>query len=891
MSLFENVTEKQEVPAILLIDASGSTLTEYHEGLKIIEKIRDIVKNIPNDNFRIIFWNSDTNTDTNEFPGGVFKLPHVVSKKTINQPFLIAKNKITKYCLTFPHLGFNKITPEWINNKKATHIYYITDGQITTQYGNDGVVNKLQQSIENLFKSYNNIHLHLYTVEKTITNFNESETLDTMAGGDVYNIFRKNNLTKYITEFVSFTPNNNDGYKHIDTIIPPSGFIPYEQKFFSELKTYLFIDYIRNEINGIINLNDDETKNDKEDLLLKIIQNLTTTIKYLTKDKAEHVKNTIIKTFCNLFQKTVIDKTLIEFMLIDSTARENNSFVFSEYRANLKNLYKQADTMLLQNVSNAIGISGSFICLPIDNKIITGSSNYIEKNIKLNKRTYNKSSIEINDVVIPVIPFATSNLSFINKQCIRQYVRTIIGAQYKVDTMGDIVIHIVLGLMLQVFISNLNDSVKNSYKDLAKIMLEKKRYGKDITEFDNIKEGNLPLPNMGNMDGLFRSLEKVKSILNLKCENLTLWYAICLALGDEEIINKQYIHCCDSITKDYPNINGKNLLEEINKNIEKISIYELPNKYNYNCPITMENTSNTGGMLINDHDECCSKTVISKEGYEGMFELEIVMCPFCYKLLNRDNFEEVQAKITNNDNKILDNLSDPFKFNENKTETVFNKTVYKTCHEQQRNTNSKINDNVIILLMRGVVGCGKTTFSTKLGEKLTENGIKYIIQGTDMYCKQGMTMSNAVNEVKNNLSNVNGNEKNVVIIDTCGENINYNSIFGCNFNSAKKLTHFPNFNKDKKNEYLSWALYNLLSRGHFSAESNFWLTPNSVGNSKCIEILNKKSKNIWGNKIKKFDLNTTKDSLKNDYDNYQKYLDENMSLDDQVDKMLKTIIG
>ena len=98
--------------------------------------------------------------------------------------------------------------------------------------------------------------------------------------------------------------------------------------------------------------------------------------------------------------------------------------------------------------------------------------------------------------------------------------------------------------------------------------------------------------------------------------------------------------------------------------------------------------------------------------------------------------------------------------------------------------------------MRGVVGSGKTTFSNELGKKLTENGIKYTIQGTDMYCKQGMSMQAAIQEVKNNLNNINGKEKFVVIIDTCGEQVNYSNVFGVNFNNAKKLSYFPNFDKD-----------------------------------------------------------------------------------------------
>ncbi len=909
MDLFENITENQEIPAILLIDASGSTTTPFDGQSQIIDKIKDVVlQKIPNDQFRIIFWNSNTESSKKDFPDGIIKFPHVIKKNTINQPFTLVKNKINNYCLTFPYLGFKNITPEWIDNKKSTHIYYITDGQITTQYNNDMQKKYLKDEIEKLFKTYNNIHLHLYTVEGNNLNIANSESVESMIGGDVYNIFRTNNLTKYITEFISFAPNYLDGYKHINTIIPPSGFIPYEQKCFSELKTYMFIDYVKNEINEINNISQTNNSN-SEDALLKIIQNLTTTIKYLTKDKQEAIKNSIVKTFCNLFSNTIIDKTIVEFMLIDSISRENNSFVFSEYRTNLKNLYKQADMLLLQNVKNAIGLHNNFISFPIDNKIIVGNSNYVDKNIKLNGRTYNNSSIEINNMLIPVVSFDTSYLSTINKQCIRQHIRSIIGTQYKIDSMGDVVIHVVLGLMLQVVLSDVNDDIKQCYKNLALIMLEKKRYGKDITEFDNIKEGNLPLPNIGNMDGLFKSLTTVKSILKVECENLTIWYAMCLALGNNEIINKQIIHCIDSINKDFPNINSNDLLDVIKNNFVKVESFILSDKYDYCCPITLKNTNETGGMKIIKHKNCCPNVIISNEGYIQMFVSNVVMCPFCYDVINRTHFVQMPPKtIGNVTDLIFNDVSNPFKQTDIQTNTtVFSRFENNNSYVSNSNSNSSTNNintntnksttvsndkNTIILFMRGVVGSGKTTFSTKLCEKLTENGIRHTVQGTDMYCKTGMTMQNAVSEVRNNLLNyVNNTEKTVIIIDTCGEQMNKKNLFGVDFNNATVLSHFPNYNKDKQNEYLAWSLYNVLLRKESNCNTNFWLTPLSVGNNKCVEILNKKAKNLFGNKTKQFNSNTSMESISNEYNNYQNYLCLKMTLDDQVNKILRTIVG
>jgi hypothetical protein len=218
-------------------------------------------------------------------------------------------------------------------------------------------------------------------------------------------------------------------------------------------------------------------------------------------------------------------------------------------------------------------------------------------------------------------------------------------------------------------------------------------------------------------------------------------------------------------------------------------------------------------------------------------------------------------------------------------------TTYNTFHEQSRNSNEKINKNVIILLMRGVVGSGKTTFATKLNQKLTEHGIKCIVQGTDQYCKNGLSMQNAIQCSKDILNTVNGTEQTVVIIDTCGEQVNYNNIFGINFNNATKLNYFPNYEKTKQNEYLSWSLHNLLSRKSSGQSENFWITPCSVGNSKCIEILNKKAKKLFGKRVEKFALNIDINHVKDNYNNYQTYLNNNMDLNEQINKIFKKIIG
>ena len=207
----DNEESLSKNPAILLIDASGSVASKFNDKFTIFEKMEEVIKTIKNDQFRLIFWNSDTNENVG-FTQGIFKIPYVIKKEALKQPFFIIKSKITPSCLTYPHLGLKAISEEWISNINETHIYIITDGQIGVQ---SITTNKLKSDfkceIEKLFKKFNNIHFHIITVEDKVIDLNANESLSTIAGGDIFKIIQENGLTKYITEFTSYTQNNENG--------------------------------------------------------------------------------------------------------------------------------------------------------------------------------------------------------------------------------------------------------------------------------------------------------------------------------------------------------------------------------------------------------------------------------------------------------------------------------------------------------------------------------------------------------------------------------------------------------------------------------------------------------------------------------------------------------
>ena len=138
-----------------------------------------------------------------------------------------------------------------------------------------------------------------------------------------------------------------------------------------------------------------------------------------------------------------------------------------------------------------------------------------------------------------------------NEQCLRQYIRSIISRVYNINAFDDLIMYIVMAITMQVVLSDIDDKYKNIFRRLSTIMFKKKRVNSDISELERLEQGELPIPNDGNIDKFYAFMDKIKIFFKIDCSPLTLWYALCLALNNESIIVKQLIHCKESISKDF----------------------------------------------------------------------------------------------------------------------------------------------------------------------------------------------------------------------------------------------------------------------------------------------------------------------------------------------------
>lgn len=898
-SLFQS-HNTQNIP-IFLVDASGSVKTEFR-AMSIFDFMKNIIIGMKYENIRLLFWNSED--DKPFFTNGVYRIPFIVKRDTINQTFMHVNQNIKGSCLTHPHIAFDGIPAEWIDNKDMTRIYYITDGQI----GPSNIPYyqaELGKSIKNLFARHNNIQLSIITVESRYVDMSTTESTTNAAGCDVYNIIIRDHLTNYITKFVSHTLNNQDGFVHINKNIPPAGHVPYGDKFFSVLRINDFISYIMHEI---------ETVTNDEDKLLQIIQNLSATLSVLTKGKQINVTNGIIDTFCRLFQNTKIDPMFAQFILTDAVKKEGagTAEIYSAYRSQLKDLYKRANDLLQDNVKNALSINDHFTTMPMYGKLIVGSHRMINKDIR-GSRMYRNGAVSIGQMTVPVIPFehATSQM---NEQCLRQWVRFIISTLDRVNVMDDSIMFIVLGRVLQVVMSDVSDEIKNSFRRLGHIMLRKKCKSVDMTELARLESGELPMDNGGMENSFFNLMSTVSSKLVMTLNPFVLWYAMCLALNNEQLIVKQLIHCGTAIKTACGDINPRDLLATLrNLNIITpiVAVEIHPDAtLDYTCLITMEDTSNVGGYKFVAHqtrtqNTCCPQNVLSVAGYTSLLGAgEACVCPMCYTCLSERDFAHIGAKpqvqdltsvFTETDLNIFDTVS-PIAPQQQSNTRLPNVIYLPNVSQQQVMLTS--NQKRVVVLLSGTVGGGKSLFAQKLYDTIIKNGGLAVNEGTDKYCKTGIQTRDAAKYVTNAINRLIADPTDIpkcVIIDTCGENNKGITFFGVNFTGWEIHRITPNYISSQLDNYLAWSLRNVLQRGATNSNASYYLNPVNASLKICVDVHMKKAKNLFGQKSTPplpMLPATTQDAislLNSRADEYQLHLTHAMPIDDEVAKFYATL--
>lgn len=872
---------KESDNAIIICDASGSVASEYVKNTTIFSKFEQIIDGLPHTNFHILFWNSDRESNSSEFPRGIMKLPFIVTKKTLHACFEATRIKITNSCLTFPHLGFENIS-DWLKEKFSSTVYFLTDGEIgygaCNLYELAELKRKLAGAIKNLSDNYPDLQINIMSVENKVRNFNIVEGLKSAAGSDVYNVVHDNSLTGKIRLFKSYTPNYLNGHVHIDKIRAPAGCVPFKENYFSIMNLNLFIQYISEQIQAL---------KQNEDGLIRLIQDLTTSLSSIIKDKPARYRSNILNLFCCMFNGTVIDSTIVNFLLTDSIAKESkgSADLYASYRANLNNLYKKADELLLQNVASALSIQSEFITFPLNNTILTGDSSTPFEIVSFGRQTYKSSAVKVDGKLVPIFPFGGFMNGMISEQCLRQWTRAIFSQMFSsVNVKSDDILYLVLQIILQTVLSpTVPDRVKEAYRLLGLVMFRKKRLNTNITELDNLRNGQPFVPNDGNIDPFNAGMYKVANKLGLTVKPMTMWYILCAGLGDKVVCRKQFYHCRADITTDFPELNAdpdvggdQALLATLSgQPIPVFTHYQLPTQLEYVCPVTCANTSDVGGYAFLPHNninrmQCRPQQVLSISGYNRLLSNPATsLCPECFTNLGQKNFAMVGPKIESVRATIFSpECPDTFSASVQAFGQTFGQTFgqafgYAPKYGDERKepqmskaaSKSGPADGLTVkgtlVVLRGTVGSGKTTYAQKISDFCLVNNIHCITEGVDKYSQKGYDFKRAANTIKANILGLNKitDKQLVVVIDTSGEKHQLNNVFGVNFQTAgwTVIKHSPNFKEgvDNFEQYLSWSLRNVLQRKIHGPDTSYYLNPVSAGLATCIKVHTQKATSLF----------------------------------------------
>lgn len=855
MSFFKSYNKQT---AILLVDASGSTKGEFKPTQTIFATIAKVCAQLDHPNFRVLFWNS-TGTGDEKFPNGVHVIPFVVKPENLLLTFQMVE-KFMKPASTFTHLAFQHIPKEWL--KDAPMVYLVTDGEITGggPITNDHIKSELKKEIEKLGS-----RLTIITVEAKTIDHSQQESIANAAGSDVFQVVQDAKLTKKITQFVSYTkptvnPSATSGattnsawtrFVHINRNDPPAGFIPYEQQYFSELHMHDFYQYIRNELKEC---KDDESKQ------LQIAQNLANTLFYATKDKPERLANDIVANFAQLF---TIDSNVLNHVLTEAidNERKGTAGVYSAFRKNLKDLYKEAGRLLMKKVKSAIGLHvGRFVSCPIGGRILTGPGQLVNTSLRVKGGLYPKSSYER----VPVFPLDTVERvrTDIQEQCIRQWIRVVYGHLHSVNQTSDEIIYLLLGDMLIVNQSlNTSNDVKQAYVNLGRIMLRKKRMNSMQTELDRLEAGELPVPNSGKINDFFLIMANIARKLKIESKPMRLWFEICGVLGGK-VKEKQQPHCV-TISQ------GPDAKDQWGDTITlpTYAFDAIPDELNldYTCLVTLEDVSKVGGWRINDHTRpnlpnCHPVYLFSDAGKTQLVGSNNCVCPVCYTPLRADQFTKIGPRAEFKLDAVFEET--PFtradgKWNNGGTQTQNDEkedalSVILQGDTKTPPSNLKQGTRGKIVVMKGVVGCGKTTLAERIKQQVEARGGVCYIEGVDKYVNQGLDFKQAALKATESLQEAwasTATDK-VVVIDTCGDHNNnkkFTKFFDVDFKGWTRIDLLPSYDKNNVKLYLAWSLWNVLKRTRNTATSNYLLNPVTATALTCVNVHQKKAKALgWG---------------------------------------------
>ena len=553
--------------------------------------------------------------------------------------------------------AFHLMPKEWYEKKKCLEIYVVTDGEMNSDNYN------LKKQMNDLIVGNLDIRIkiHVIAVENNRNDYNNLDNLE--AGNEFYKLLQEQKLMSNISSFVTYNDNHVAApFINICKYDVPPGFIPFRDVCFNITNTNKFIRYLRDEIMLIKN---DSNKLDR------LAHELAYTIHKLLVEKSDKIQYDIIDMFCKLFvgAKNYDDicKSLTQEIL---RHQKGTSSSYLDYRSR-KNLINITQMNLYKNTLKGISYNkyskyltypvksdnGEYIMYKVNKKKVNGD-------VRMRDKIFNCGGCTIGKYTLPVLPLIVNINNEVINQCVRQYIRAIMGNQFNLYPGDDTILYLFLSLMLKVYLSDIDVEVKTSFVELGRVMLDRHRFQTDVKEITYLLDGNPPSPVLYNnhkMDSILSYCVKALDFGNIK--PYTLWYGIIIALGKPLLKINQWKYCKNDIKKDFPNVNIKNIASELPKLLKKdvFSVITVDNNIlddiEYTCYLSLDDTSKSGGYKFLPHEiasgiMCIPRYVIAPRMIDNIntkYNGDI-MCPICYTYFKTTELKKIHSKKQVEDN-------------------------------------------------------------------------------------------------------------------------------------------------------------------------------------------------------------------------------------------------
>lgn len=747
---------------IVLLDCSVSVVASKYPptGQLVCEQLTEQILNQiqPTDTVYIIGWNSDR-YNRSPFKHGIHVHPEPLKKTDVLGYCLFLSYAVKNGACTEPRLGFENIPPSWFEKSADTVVILGTDGQIGwNQITDEEKKTQIRLLCASVDAMPGSVNVEIICVDAKHRDYTQLEDCDTSAGFDVFRGIRANAQTfSRITLLRSVSPGHERGFTHLDRKRCPPGHLQFRGVIFRDSELF---DKRRTIIKAAV----EEAKNVKD--LLSVVHEIYELLGALPPHKFNP------QMFFIMFQDTPVFHIARQ---IFSGVMPNTGLVKAEFiRMNQK--YKDVTFGLKQCVREMLPFSERVYSF-VDGKQIWDAPRSRMSNTW---HGFKNAAVLHEGTYYPTFACPDSSPVALAAQALRQWLRQILSDSIRISIRSNALIFEMFAQTALVATS----PGKLHFQNASIVMLKKKGLTRD-TLYQDLCAGETP-----PQSEFHRSMDRIGKKLGLKTDNVwQVWWFLLECVGDADLLKGQKIHC---------------LPVKSTKIVLSVNFKTLPRIWDYHCPVTLEDTSETGGFAILAHGiKNCSPNMIFMEAFPN------IGCVFC--LTQEIKWEKV-----------------PPKPKEVKKET------------------KKVNflPPIAVIILEGTVGSGKSSVARATQNILIKAGWNCTIASADYYAVGGLNPKEISERIRADIqTQASGG---VVIIDTCSYH-DPSTIFG--YQMPPNFVKFrirPNYDAKNWQSYLAWATLNVLQRKDPPEKDTYYLSPNTSSMETCLSVAKIKARSIVG---------------------------------------------